>query len=83
MGAVQAPGSPDLEYFQEIFPYSWGNEPPQGKKGGNVADESAKRQFNDWTIFEGYDDGYPGLAPVKSFNPNDIGLFDMTGNVWE
>ncbi|MEM9081875.1 MAG: formylglycine-generating enzyme family protein [Verrucomicrobiota bacterium] len=28
-------------------------------------------------------DGFPGTAPVKSFPPNDYGLYDMAGNVWE
>jgi len=28
-------------------------------------------------------DGFVGTAPVKSFEPNGYGLFDMSGNVWE
>ncbi|WP_371170586.1 formylglycine-generating enzyme family protein [Aliiroseovarius sp. 2305UL8-7] len=29
------------------------------------------------------DDGYHGTAPVDAFEPNNYGLFNMTGNVWE
>ena len=29
------------------------------------------------------EDGYEHTSPVTAFPPNDYGLFDMTGNVWE
>lgn len=29
------------------------------------------------------EDGFEFISPVKSYPPNSIGLYDMTGNVWE
>jgi formylglycine-generating enzyme required for sulfatase activity len=59
--------------------YSWGNELPSG----NIADKSLRIDFPNWLVWEGYDDGHTYTSPVGSFKPNDLGLYDMTGNVWE
>ncbi len=40
-------------------------------------------------LFANYDDdagakdGYPYTSPVKTYRPNDWGLYDMSGNTWE
>jgi formylglycine-generating enzyme required for sulfatase activity len=60
---------------QKKFP--WGNELTPG----------GKHKCNIWQgTFPGYnsmDDGYLGTAPAKSFDPNDFGLYNVSGNVWE
>ena len=58
-----------------IFP--WGDElEPGGVHMMNVFQGSFP---NNNTVA----DGFAGTAPVDAFPPNDFGLFNMTGNVWE
>ena len=59
--------------------YAWGDSKPSG----NLADLALKRIKPKAEILDGYDDGYAFTAPVGSYYPNDLGLFNMTGNVWE
>ncbi|WP_242921242.1 formylglycine-generating enzyme family protein [Pontibacter liquoris] len=57
--------------------YSWGDEEVEaGKPKANTWQGSFPNQDAQW-------DGFASVAPVKSFQPNRYGLYDMAGNVWE
>jgi sulfatase modifying factor 1 len=57
--------------------YSWGDELRPG--GKPVANWWQGTFPNNNTL----EDGFLRRAPVKSFAPNNFGLYDMAGNVWE
>jgi sulfatase modifying factor 1 len=57
--------------------YPWGDE---FKPGGKFAANSYQGQF---PVEDTGEDGFAGIAPVKSFPPNGYGLYDMAGNVWQ
>jgi len=51
------------------------------------ASRAQPREANTWQgifpIINEADDGFVGIAPVRCFKPNALGLYDMIGNLWE
>ena len=79
--------TPAMLSEKESTEFPWGGDfPPKTKdQAGNYSDESrkAKAPRGDAQYLDGYDDGFPTTAPVMSFKPNKLGLFDLSGNVLE
>ena len=56
--------------------YFWGNDFTLAPKKTNFHQGS-------FPVNNLLEDNFKGLAPVKSFPANDIGIYDIGGNVWE
>jgi len=57
--------------------FTWGNDPtPENKWMANIF-------HGDFPHKDKGLDGFIGTAPAKTFPPNNYGLYDMAGNVWE
>ena len=57
--------------------YAWGDDL---RPGGKFMANTLQGLF---PVRDTGEDGFAGVAPVKSFSPNGYGLYDITGNVWE
>jgi formylglycine-generating enzyme required for sulfatase activity len=62
---------------KENLIFTWGNE---GIDSGNPKANTWNGSFPHKNTQE---DGYYLSAPVKNYPPNEYGLYDMAGNVWE
>ena len=79
MGLDSEPGNTPEEKDEKIKLYPWGKAWPPPPGVGNYCGVESK----DWTVIEGYNDGYRWTSPVGSFAANKNGLYDMGGNVWQ
>jgi len=57
--------------------YAWGND---FRPGGRWM---ANTYQGDFPMHNTAADGHAGIAPVASYSPNEYGLYDMAGNVWQ
>jgi formylglycine-generating enzyme required for sulfatase activity len=78
-------GTPQSKSLQIRSVYPWGTRWPPPSGAGNYAGREVRDGSwpADWSVIDGYGDGYPRTSPVSSFTVNRFGLYDMGGNVWQ
>lgn len=87
LGAMESPTLEPGDSSKKVAgAYPWGTQWPPPPGAGNFAGEESRVQVGTaegWTYIADYDDGAPRTAPVGSCPASPLGLYDLSGNVWE
>jgi formylglycine-generating enzyme required for sulfatase activity len=83
VGSIETNGTPKEKNLKIKNVYPWGRQFPPPPGAGNFADQAALDYFTNWPHIEGYNDGFVTTAPVGSFTPNALGIYDLAGNAME
>lgn len=84
IGPQEDPDSTPGALSGAVEGYPWGTKFPPTGRAGNFADEVSKAAgTTSFGYIFGYNDGHATTAPVKSYEPNNLGIYDLGGNVWE
>ncbi|MBV9488167.1 MAG: SUMF1/EgtB/PvdO family nonheme iron enzyme [Verrucomicrobia bacterium] len=64
--------------------YPWGRTfPPAADTRNYAGSESREGAPENWTVIPDFHDPFPRTGPVSAFSPNQRGLYNAGGNVWE
>lgn len=82
---VRLPGEAEWEFACRAGSqsrFSFGDDDEKLAEYANVADATLNERFPNPSAIKAKD-GHVFAAPVGQFKPNDFGIYDMHGNVWE
>lgn len=74
--------TPETKGKYNLNLYAWGTDWPPPAGYGNFNDISHYQAFG-IVPRPSFNDGYATTSPVMSFKPNALGIYDLSGNVWE
>jgi len=80
-GSLIPPSESIAPEMATAFP--WEGQWPPPTAVANYADTSLNDRFPKRSFIDGYTDGFPTTAPVMSFQPNSLGIYDLAGNIQE
>jgi formylglycine-generating enzyme required for sulfatase activity len=83
--AEEKGSSPEERLYHSRGTYPWGPAWPPPANFGNYAGAESRLDMPSWwgVVPGGYVDPFPRTSPVASFSPNELGFYDLSGNVWE
>ena len=81
--AAEEGATPKERHKKNETDYPWGTEFPPPPTVGNYADSAYHEKFPASAWIQGYTDGFALTAPVGSFPPNQFGIHDLGGNLWD
>ena len=71
------------EKIADAFPWGSAWPPPDGAGNYSGEEVGSRTIFGDQGVVAGYRDAFSHTAPVGSFAPNSLGIFDLGGNARE
>jgi serine/threonine protein kinase/formylglycine-generating enzyme required for sulfatase activity len=80
VGLADEGGATPEERDGKAREFPWGKQWPPPTGAGNFADGASRRGAG---TIAGYHDGFGQTSPVGSFAANALGIYDLSGNVWQ